>query len=171
MTETRARIRDYVESHPGVHFTALVRELDLAHGQVQYHLRRLCSDEVVAREEWYGQTHYYPPSCGSWERGALALARRETARDVLVALLDDGPHRPAEVADRLDIARSTLAWHLDRLVDRDLVRKRRDATGRVTLVLARPEETVELLDAIQPSLPQRLVDRFERLVDSLLHEE
>jgi hypothetical protein len=48
------------------------------------------------------------------------------------------------------------------------VRKRRDESNRVSLVLTRPEETVRLLSDIRPSLPERVVDRFERLVDSLL---
>ena len=38
----------------------------------------------------------------------------------------------------------------------------------VTLALARPAETVRLLEAADPSTFGRLVDRFERLVDDLL---
>jgi len=48
------------------------------------------------------------------------------------------------------------------------VEKRRDARNRVTLALTRPEDTVRVLDAVQPSVPERFVDRFERLVDDLL---
>lgn len=165
MTATRARLRSHVEDHPGQHFNALVRDLDLAPGQVQYHLRRLRREGAITQEEYYGQTHYYPASVDPWERGALALARRETARDVLFDLLDAGPSRPADVADRVGVARSTLEWHLDHLVEQDLVEKRRDGHNRVTLELARPEQTVAVLDAIEPSLPARLVDRFERLLD------
>ena len=40
-TDTRERIAAHVEHNPGVHFSELVRDLDLAPGQVQYHLRRL----------------------------------------------------------------------------------------------------------------------------------
>lgn len=165
---TRARIRTRIEAHPGLHFNGLVRELDLAPGQIQYHLRSLLDAGAVVREEYYGRTHYYPPACDDWNRGILALARRETARDVLFDLLERGPSRPGDVADRVGVARSTLEWHLDHLVEQDVVRKRRDSRNRVTLVLARPEATVELLAAVEPALPERLVDRFERLVDALV---
>lgn len=168
MSETRDRIASHVDRHPGVHFSALVRDLDLGRGQVQYHLRRLRDDDDVVADEWYGRTHYYSDEYDDWERAAIALFRRETARDVLLWLLANGPGRPATVADDLGIARSTLEWHLDNLAEQDLVEKRRDARNRVTLALVRPDATARLLGEIEPSVPDRLLDRFTRLVDSLL---
>ena len=165
----RGRIVERVRADPGVHFNALVRGLDMAPGQVQYHLRRLLGDRLVA-EDCYGRTHYYPPSFDAWERRALALLRRETSADVVSVLLESGETPATEVAERVGIARSTLSWHLDRLVDVGLVTERRDPRGRVVLELGRPERTARLLRRARPTLPDRLVDRFTRLVDSLLGE-
>lgn len=166
MSEVRRRIRRHVTAHPGVHFNRLVRQLDLAPGQVQYHLKRL-TPEVVVAESLYGRTHYYPPAYDEWERGALALLRRETARDVLEALAA-GPQAPDAVAGEVGVARSTLEWHLDHLLEQDLVEKSYDERGEVTVSLARPAETADLVATVEPSLPDRLVDRFTRLVDSFL---
>ncbi|WP_266075558.1 winged helix-turn-helix transcriptional regulator [Haladaptatus caseinilyticus] len=168
MTETRTQIARYVESRPGVHFNDLVRGSGLAPGQVQYHLRDLLGERQLTSEQLYGKTHYYPPEYDEWERSALALLRRETARDVLVTLLERETDRPARLADDLGIARSTLEWHVDHLVEQELVEKRRDARNRVTLVPARPEATGQLLATVTPSFPERMVDRFTRLVDDLL---
>jgi predicted transcriptional regulator len=171
VSDTRERIRECVADRPGIHFNELVRTLGLATGQVQYHLRKLGRADAVVSERLYGRTHYYPPDCDPRERGALAVLRRETARDVLVRLVAEGPTAPADLADDLDVARSTLEWHLDHLLEQDLVEKERDAHNRVTLVATRPEETVRLLRRIQPSLPERLVDRFTRLFDGVLSGE
>ena len=168
MSETRERIANRVAADPGIHFSELVRELNLAPGQVQYHLRRL--DDRVVAADLYGRTHYYPSTVDERDRRVLAALRRETARDALAVLLRRGPTPPTAVADELGVARSTLEWHLDRLVAEDLVRKSRDRRGRVTLVLADPDWIGAHLDAVEPSLPERLVDRFDRLLDGLLSE-
>ncbi|WP_313696196.1 winged helix-turn-helix transcriptional regulator [Halorarum halobium] len=167
---TRERVASYVRSHPGLHFNELVRRLDLAPGQAQYHLRGLTGDGDLCREEVSGRTHYFPAEYGPDDRLLVALLRRETARDVCLELLET-PRRPASLAEDLDVARSTLEWHLDGLVDADVVRKRRDQRGRVTLELTDPEATARGLRVVRPSLPDRLLDRFTRLVDGLLEGE
>jgi predicted transcriptional regulator len=167
VSRTRARIERHVERNPGVHFRELTRALDLATGQVQYHLGRL---DGITGEPIGGRTHYYPARTDEWDRRALAYLRRETARDVVVALLDRGETRPDALAEDVGIARSTLEHHLDGLIENAVVEKRR-AGNRVTLTLARPDETARLLRAVEPSPPARLTDRFERLVDSLLDAE
>jgi len=168
VSDARDRIAARVRDDPGVHFNAVVRTTDLAPGQVQHHVRRLVRAGDLAVERVSGRTHYFPPEYGDWERGVLALARRETARDALYYLLDEGPSSPADVAEGVGVARSTLEHHLDALTERGVVEKRRDERNRVTLALARPEDTVRLLAAVDPSTADRFVDRFERLLDDLL---
>jgi predicted transcriptional regulator len=170
MSDQRARIADCVSATPGIHFSALVRQLDLAPGQLQYHLRTLQGERDVIEERLYGKTHYYPPGYGDRERRVLGLLRRETTRDVLVRLLKGGSARPAAVSADLDIARSTLEWHLDRLVEQDVIEKRYDAHERVRLVLADPGELARLLGEVDPSSTERMADRFVRLTDRLLDD-
>lgn len=95
---------------------------------------------------------------------------RPIATDVVGLLLEEETARPQAVAEELDVARSTLEWHLGGLVEHDVVGKRRDAENRATLELARPGETVRLLREADPALLDRLVDRFSRLLDRLLAE-
>ena len=166
--DTRERIAAFVGRHPGLHFNELVRRLDLAPGQVQYHLKRLDGDDRVVSEAVSGRTHYFAAGYDPTERRRIALFRREVARDVCLELLTGGPARPADVADRVGVARSTLEWHLDGLVAEDVVRKRRGTHNRVTLELVDEAATARALRAIRPSLPDRFLDRFTRLVDALL---
>jgi predicted transcriptional regulator len=170
MSDTRERIAAYVDRTPGVHFRGLVRALDLAPGQVQYHVRRLRRRGRLIAEPVDGRTHYFPPAYDERSRQAIAVLRRETARNALTHLVVNGPSRPGTVAEELDIARSTLEWHLDRMIEANLVEKRRDDRGHVTLVLADTELVVDLLEDVDPSLSERLVDRFTRLVDDAFGE-
>ncbi|PSP72097.1 ArsR family transcriptional regulator [Halobacteriales archaeon QS_3_64_16] len=168
MTDTRTRLAKHVSATPGVHFNRLVEQSGLAPGQVQYHLRRLRADKKVRQERLYGKTHYYPPEYDDRERRTLALLRRETAREILCYLLEHETARPMAIADHLDIARSTLEWQLDRLVEQGLVEKRYDERNRVRLSLADSREIARLLRDVAPSLADRMADRFVRLTDRLL---
>ena len=168
MNDTRDQIRAHVQANAGIHFNQLVRESEFAPGQIQYHVRRLIDADALVREELYGQTHYYPPAYDPWERATLALFRRETAREIIVHLIEHDAARPNEVAAALGIARSTLEWHLARLCEQVIVEKHYDERGRVTLHLAQPERTGRLLATVTPTGPDRLIDRFTRLVDDLL---
>ncbi len=167
MTDTRSRVRSHVEANPGVHFSAVSRNLDIATGQTQYHLRRLLRAGTLHSAEICGRTHYFPDGYSERERAAIALMRRETTRELVMLLLEKGAVTPAALAGELGVARSTVEWHLSNLFEYELVEK--EYEGRTVTV--RPTRTgllKETLVEIDPSVPDRLVDRFSRLVDSLL---
>jgi len=165
MPETRARVRRHVSDTPGVHFNRVSRDLDIATGQAQYHLRRLVRDGEVAVERIGGRAHYFDPAFDPWDRRAVAFLRRETAREILVRLHAEGATRPATLAEELDLARSTVSWHVSNLAESGIVEKSDDRPMRVSLAL--PDRTAALLDEVSASLPDRIVDRFVRTVDDL----
>jgi predicted transcriptional regulator len=161
MTDTRTRIHTAIETNPGIHFSGLVRELDLATGQVQYHLRRLRAEALVDEHEYNGQTHYFAGEFDRWERDAIALLRRETTAAIVVSMYASDPIRPPVLAERLDLPRSTLE-------DASVIERRQDDEGRVVVALTRPSATASLVEVVDVAPGERLVDRFQRLVDSLL---
>ena len=166
MSTTRSRVCQHVRATPGVHFNQIKRDLDLATGQVQYHLKRLVDAGELDVERVGGRAHYFDLDFDPWERRTLAYLRRETAREIILRLHADGPTQPSTLTDELGLARSTVAWHVSNLTEADVLVK---STQRPTTVrLAHPERTAELLETVSPSLPDRLVDRFIRTVDSLL---
>jgi predicted transcriptional regulator len=166
---TRDRIKAAIRAEPGIHFNELGRRLDLANGQVQYHVRRLERSDEVEEETYSGRTHYYDRTFDPELRRVVAVLRRETARDILSYLLDDSPNRPTDAAERLGIARSTFEYHVDRLRDCGLVEKRHGIGNAVTVTVADRETANELLGVLDPSFPERMADRFTRLFDDVLY--
>jgi len=166
MTTVRRDLHRHVESNPGVHFNELTRDLDIATGQAQYHLDRLLDGGRLATERLRGRTHYFPSGYDPIERRTLALLRRETVREIIVYALEHGEPSAAKLAAELDVARSTVSWHVSTLVDAGLAEKRYDAQGRTHIALTHPSKTEAMLTEVKPSLPDKLVDRFTRLVDA-----
>ena len=167
MSATRSRIRDCIYEEPGIHFNDISRRLDIATGQTQYHLRKLRRAGELNRESIAGRTHYYPPTYSDWERRAIALLRRETTREIVLFLLRNGDVPPAEIADQLDLARSTVEWHLSHLVDNGMASKDQTDAGMVVRLTDEPD-LYRLLREIKPRLLDRVADRFTRLTDRLL---
>lgn len=171
MSGVRRRIENYVHSNPGVHFNEIVRNLNLGTGQTQYHLRKLLGSGALVAEHRYGKTHYFDGCHDAWERSALTLLRRETDRAIVTLVLETGHLSPASIAENLDIARSTVEWHLDRLTSENILEKEYDDTGRVSLRVVDPDATRSLLSTIEPGLSDRFLDRFTRLVDDALESK
>lgn len=172
MSDTRSQIRDCISQEPGIHFNEITRELGIATGQTQYHLRKLVRAGKLQKESIAGRTHYYLPTFSSWERRAIALLRRESTRELVFFLLRNDPVAPAEIAEQLGLARSTIEWHLSRLIRNDMVRKDQAETGCSGNVvrLQQKQAVYRLLREIEPNLLDRVVDRFSRLADDLLDE-
>lgn len=168
MSVQRTRIADAVADAPGIHFSGLVRRLDLASGQVQYHLGRLRDRGGSPRNGSTAEPTTTRLSTTSGSGGPSRSSRGRRPGTWSHTSSPRGPSSPSSVAERLDVARSTVEWHVDRIAGGDLVQKHRDGRGRVTLVAARPAETMALLAVVEPSPAGRMVDRFERLVDSML---
>lgn len=171
MNETRQRILDHVHANPGVHFNAIVRDLEVATGQAQYHLRRLVRRGDVEDESLFGRTHYYRPEYDPWERRALSLLRRETSRGIVIEALREGTVEAAAVSKELDVVRSTVSWHLSNLEDAAVIETHYTDDGRLAFELVDPERTHQLLELVSPSATDSLLDRFDRLVDEALTGE
>lgn len=172
MSSTRTQIRECIGRKPGVHFNDITRDLDIASGQTQYHLRKLLRSGKLDKEAVGGQTHYYPPTYTQWERKTIALLRRETTREIVLFLLRNEPAAPGAIAEQLDLARSTIEWHLSRLVEHDVARKQpmEGDAARIVVTLTDDENVYRLLREIEPRLVDRVVDRFSRLADELLED-
>jgi predicted transcriptional regulator len=171
VSDTRSRVRNCITRDLGIHFNEISRTLDIATGQTQHHLRRLVRSGTLEREAIAGRTHYYPPTFSPWERRAIALLRRETTREIVLVLLRQESATPADLAEHLDLARSTVEWHLLRLVEHDIARKKRvGPSSRVVVTLPEDRSVYRLLREIEPRLLDRVVDRFSRLADELLEE-
>jgi predicted transcriptional regulator len=166
---TRERIQAAIRAEPGIHFNELGRRLTLANGQIQYHVRRLERADEVDQEIYAGRTHYYDRDFDPELRRDVAVLRRETARDILSYLRDNGSSPPAEIAQRLGIARSTVEYHLDRLCDCELITKCYGTGSAVTVKISNHETVRELLGVVEPTFPERMTDRFTRLFDDVLH--
>jgi len=164
--DSRRAIYQLIADTPGVHFRALLADLEYAQGTLQYHLRWLADEGLVDVSDDGKYTRYYPAAeFDEADRVVMNALRREYSRRILAHLLSDGPLSTTALSDRLGKAQSTVSWHLSKLADADLVSKERDGRA-VVYEVTTPERVRYLYTVHRRSFTDRVVDRILGLWDS-----
>lgn len=162
--EMRTHILEAVRAYPGIHFRALVRELDTSTALARYHLEKLLGEDELRSVEISGYVRYFPTDVyeelDEEEKEQLNVLRQEKPLEIVLALLEFGSMQHKDLHELVSGSKGTLTYHLNKLVDADIVNRvpRGDDRGfhlqdeeRVRRLLARyrPESDVfeEIHDA------------------------
>lgn len=118
----RKNIFDYIESHPGEHFSKIRRDLNLAPGTFQHHLSVLESGGWItsykdARYKRYfvNGNRYKQMIAGYQYKQKFAALANGTTRDLVQFIQQHPGVTQKEVAIRLNLHASTVNWHANRL--------------------------------------------------------
>jgi predicted transcriptional regulator len=122
LTGSRKDIFEYIEAHPGEHFSKIRRDLNLAPGTFQHHLSVLESEGWITsyRDSRYKRyfvngNRYQKLIAGyTYKQKFAALANDTTRTFVRFVQLNPGVTQK-QVAARLQIHASTVNWHANRL--------------------------------------------------------
>lgn len=118
----RRRILELLDEDPGLHLGGLAGRMAVSESTLRHHLRKLVEADLVVRWETGGYVCYFRQgSAGPDERAALARLRSSTARTVLAALGSNQPDSQRALARSLDLAPSTVHYHVRQLGKAGLV--------------------------------------------------
>ena len=159
---TRHAIVGYLSTTPGAHFSKVRDDLGLGTGETQYHLEELLDRGAVVAYADGDYRRFVPAGRFSpFERTALGHLRRETARGVLITLLESPDATGREIADRVGVSPATVSRTLADLTAADLVDRNEEIRVR------RPETIITLLVRYADSF-DREVQEFANAVDTLI---
>jgi predicted transcriptional regulator len=162
---SRRTIYQRIADTPGVHFRALLDELEYAQGTLQYQLRWLADEGLIEDSDDGKYTRYYPATeFDEADQAVMNALRREYSRRILAHLLADGPLSTTELSDRIDKAQSTISWHLSKLAKAELVTKERDGRS-VVYEASDPDRVKYLYTVYRRSFTDKVVDRILGLWD------
>ena len=156
----RKRIFDFVSSSPGCHLRELQRRLNIPLGTLEYHLKYLVDREYLSIRDEGGYKRYYPVgTMRSVDKNILSLLRQDIPRRLVMHLLLHPNSRFGDLAEKFDVAPSTLSFHVTKLLKAGIVSKTR--TGRETTYRVENEHEVAMvLIAHRRSFLDVLVDSF-----------
>lgn len=125
--EARQRVLGAVLDYPGLHVRGIARLLDLAPSHVEYHADGLVDAELITEASYAGYRRFYPrpgpaaPALADSE--TLALLREPVPLHILLLLIDAGPLPHGALAEKVPVAKSTLSFHLTKLVEAKVLTK------------------------------------------------
>jgi DNA-binding MarR family transcriptional regulator len=123
---SRARLMEIIQAEPGIHFQDLVRRSGLPNGTAVHHVRKLEQGGFVAVRPLGRYTCYFP---GTPDRASLAAApvtKSDGARRILAEVAASPGLSGSELAVRLGLQPSTVAYHVKRLEQAGLLASVRD---------------------------------------------
>jgi predicted transcriptional regulator len=158
--ETRRELYELITKFPGLHFREILRRLDISSGNLNYQLSYMMKqDMIVTIADGNLKRYYIIGKVKGKEKRILACLRNETARGLVLYLLLNPDSQFNELAQKFDLAPSKLAYHLKKLVEKDIIEKRKE--GRITRYKAKDEDAIaNVLITFRPSFLDSIVESF-----------
>lgn len=161
--ESRRRIYDFLTANPGVHLRRIGQVLGMSTGMLSYHLGYLERNGLLkSDEDGHRKRYFIARGLVEAQRRILAILRQDVPRQIVLELLMHGERTFGELQLSVGVSKSTLSYHLQKLLGRELLLRAKRERESV-FSIKDMEEVRKLLLANQSSFQDDAVDRFADL--------
>lgn len=158
--ESRRRIYEFLLQNPGIHLRRIGQILGMSTGMLSYHLGVLERTGLLKSEELGHRKRYFiARAFADVQRRILGVLREDVPRKIVMEILQYGQRSFAELQAAAGVSKSTLSYHLQKLLGREILL--RSKRGRESVFLIKDMgEVVDILVANRRSFHDDAVDRF-----------
>jgi predicted transcriptional regulator len=121
---TRRKIYKLIKKNPGLHLSKIAEILNLRISHVEYHLHYMERNGFLTSLKETGYIRYYckeDEKIGHHDKKILTVIRQEIPLTILILLLKNVYMRHKELLDEIRVSASTLSYHLQKLVKKDII--------------------------------------------------
>jgi len=149
--ETRKKIYRLIEQNPGLNLSTIAEMLSLDFQLVDYHTRYFEKHDLITIVKESGFKRYYVKgSVGVFEQKLFDVLRQEIPLKIVLFLLKNPSAKYQEILAAFDISKSTLSYHLKKLVKNKIVANQVQGDDRVYVVVDE-KEVMRFLLRYRPS--------------------
>ena len=167
--DNRSTILRIINSFPGIRYRDILRITNLNNGTLSHHLSILEKRSIIkiGRTENSNITRYFPASTPSEETLILNYLKIKTTKSIIMMLIDtEDDVSFNEIVKHINKAPSTTSWNLKRLVDSNVVGKKRGT--EVSLFYLNNKGLVKnLVGQNNKTLLDRSIDNYISIIDEL----
>ena len=122
VTENLEKVFHFIQNSPGCHLGRIKNELHMSSGSVQYHLYRLEKLHLISSNRRGLYRFYFPYGLfHDNEKDILQIIGQETARDIILFIIERKNPTQSEIAARMRISPASVNWQIKRLIVLNLV--------------------------------------------------
>ena len=121
MIDRSQKLQELIDDNPGIQFREIMRSSGLKNGVLSHYLKKLEDNGVIKVMRGPRQVRFYSPSITEEESIVIKALRKETPRDLLLALIKDDGLEFSELVSEVNKSPSTVSLYLSQIVAEGLV--------------------------------------------------
>ena len=165
MTDRNLQLQEIIENNPGIQFREIMRNSGLKNGVLSHYLGKLEKNGLVKVMRGPRQTRFYPPKITEDESIVIKALRKQTPRDLLLALVENDGLEFSELVKKVGKSPSTVSLYLSQIVQDGLVEIKLEKLKKRYYIKARGLID-QLIEDYRPSLLEKPTSGFEDIFNS-----
>ncbi|MDH3677059.1 MAG: winged helix-turn-helix transcriptional regulator [Nitrosopumilus sp.] len=165
MTDRNLQLQEIIEKNPGIQFREIMRSSGLKNGVLSHYLGKLEKNGIIKVSRGPRQTRFYPPRITEDESIAIKALRKQTPRDLLLALVKQDGLEFGKLVNEVGKSPSTVSLYLAQIVKDGLVEIKLDNLKKRYYIKER-ELIDKLIEDYRPSLLEKPTSGFEDIFNS-----
>lgn len=165
MTDRDIKLQQIIEQNPGIQFREIMRSSGLKNGVLSHYLGKLEKNGIVKVVRGPRQARFYPPQITEDESIVIKALRKQTPRDLLLALVENDGLEFSELVKQVKKSPSTVSLYLSQIVDDGLVEIKFVELKKRYHIKAR-DLIDKLIEDYRPSLLEKPTSGFEDIINS-----
>ncbi|MCV0430906.1 winged helix-turn-helix transcriptional regulator [Nitrosopumilus sp.] len=165
MTDRDSQLQQIIEQNPGIQFREIMRSSGLKNGVLSHYLGKLEKSGIIKVVRGPRQSRFYPPQITEEESIVIKALRKQTPRDLLLALIQNDGLEFSQLVKEVKKSPSTVSLYLSQIVEDGLVEIKLVNLKKRYHIKAR-DVIDKLIEDYRPSLLEKSTSGFEDIINS-----
>lgn len=165
MTDRDIKLQQIIEENPGIQFREIMRSSGLKNGVLSHYLGKLEKNGIIKVIRGPRQVRFYSPQITEDESVVIKALRKQTPRDLLLALIENDGLEFSQLVTAVKKSPSTVSLYLSQIVDDDLVEIKLVQLKKRYYIKAR-DLVDKLVEDYRPGSLDKPTSGFEDIINS-----
>lgn len=165
MTDRDFKLQQIIEENPGIQFREIMRSSGLKNGVLSHYLGKLEKNGIIKVIRGPRQARFYPPRITEEESIVIKALRKQTPRDLLLALIKEDGLEFSQLVKEVGKSPSTVSLYLSQIVDDGLVETKLVQLKKRYYIKAK-ELIDKLVEDYRPNSIEKSTSGFEDIINS-----